>query len=373
MFPMAESARGRAGRDRIQVTATSGQIYVFRAGSLGDAIVSLPAWTAIVARHPGKPLHLITPARQIPGIPDTATVYGMTGHLGEVIRYETTRDGLASVVERVKAIGRGVVYCLMPERSTKAHLRDYVFLRGVVGLKPRGIFPAIAANLRQGPFRPAYSPTVEWQRLLACIGTRDRELRFPLFSPSGPARDVAKWIVSELGHRPFLVGCPGSKMPAKRWPVENYRKVFTAFLAEHSDAGAVLLGSPGEREMCDLVAEVDPGRVLNRAGDLSLDESAALCDRAVCYFGNDTGAMHVAAAMGKPCVAIFSARDYRGKWEPYGDGHVILREDVPCQGCMLEECETESLRCLTSVRPDAAHAALTAMWNSVTTSVATRS
>jgi ADP-heptose:LPS heptosyltransferase len=345
------------------VTAASEQIYVFRAGSLGDAIVSLPAWSSIAERHPGKPLHLITPSRQIPGIPDTATVYGMTGHLGEVVRYGTTREGLAAVVSRVKEIGRGNVYCLMPERSTRAHLRDYAFLRAVVGLRPRGIMPAIFANFRLGPFRPAYSSTVEWKRLLQCVSADDFTLHFPMLVPTPEAHGVANKLAAELEGRPFMVACPGSKMPAKRWPVENYKEVFRRFLGEFPKACVVLLGSPAERAICEEIAAVEPARIANRAGDFSLDESAAVCARAVCYFGNDTGAMHVAAAMGKQCVAVFSARDYEGKWEPFGHGHVILRQDVPCKGCMLEECVNEGLRCLISLDTGVVARSLFAMWS----------
>jgi len=58
--------------------------------------------------------------------------------------------------------------------------------------------------------------------------------------------------------------------------------------------------------------------------------------------------MHLAAAAGIPCVAIFSARDYRGLWEPYGENHKVLRFDVPCSGCGLEVCD-KNLECLNGI------------------------
>lgn len=327
---------------------TQGEIYVFRAGSLGDAIVSLPAWHEIGRRHPDRPLHLITPARRIPGIPTTADVFGMTGRLGEVIRYETSRLGLARTSVEVSRIGRGVVYCLMPERSTRDHIRDLVFMRGVLGLRPRGLMPAIVANLRR-PFRPAYAPTVEWRRLLHCVGGDPAGLLFPLLRPSAAAEEAADRALAPFGDSPFLVACPGSKMPSKRWPAERFRSVLEEFLRSHEEGYVALVGSPDERGLCEQIAEAAPERMLNLAGSLAVDESAAVCHRAACYFGNDTGAMHVAAAMGRPCVAVFSARDYRGKWEPFGAGHTILRRDPPCRHCMLLECTREQLRCLTEI------------------------
>jgi len=67
------------------------------------------------------------------------------------------------------------------------------------------------------------------------------------------------------------------------------------------------------------------------------------------YVGNDTGTMHLAAAVRIPCVAIMSALDWPGHWSPYGSGHTVLRRHVPCEGCMLSVCTTEGLRCLKEI------------------------
>ena len=93
------------------------------------------------------------------------------------------------------------------------------------------------------------------------------------------------------------------------------------------------------------------GTGFSAAGELSVRESAALMEGAQFYLGNDTGAMHLAAAMGRPCVAVFSARDWPGRWHPYGEGHKVLRFDVSCSGCMLKICDRE-LQCLKGIQVD---------------------
>lgn len=75
-------------------------------------------------------------------------------------------------------------------------------------------------------------------------------------------------------------------------------------------------------------------------------ESAAVLKRSRGYLGNDTGTMHLAAMVGVPCVALFSARDYPGQWEPYGHGHAVLRHETDCAGCMLEVCHERGNECL---------------------------
>lgn len=339
---------------------------MFRAGSLGDSLVALPAWKEVCNRHSGRPIHLITPARQLPGIPDTATVFAMTGRLGKVIRYDTSRTCLKRAASELKALGRGIVYGLMPQRPSLHHIRDWMFMRGVVGLRTRGFGSAILSNLRRGPFCESYSPLIEWQRLLSLVGGDKATLHFPLLSVPDAARAAAVRALALLDGVPFAVVCPGSKMPAKLWPLDRYRETLRRFLADRGDAAVVLVGSPQEKSLCETLVAIDPSRVLNLAGDLTVEESAAVCEAAVCYFGNDTGAMHLAAAMGRPCVALFSARDYPLKWVPYGDGHEILRHDPSCSGCMLQECVAEQLRCLTAISSDDALKALNRCWNQAT-------
>lgn len=336
---------------------------MFRAGSLGDSLVALPAWKQLCDRHSGQSIHLITPAKQLPGIPDTATVFAMTGRLGNVIRYDTSHGSLKRAAAEVRALGGGIVYGLMPQRPSLHHVRDWLFMRGVVGLQTRGFGRAILSNLRRGPFRRSYSPLIEWRRLLSLVGSDGAKLQFPLLSVPGAARAAATRSLAPLDGRRLVVVCPGSKMPAKLWPLDRYCDTLRRFLSKQDDAAVVLLGSPQEKTVCEAIVAIDPSRVLNLAGDLSVEESAAVCEAAICYFGNDTGAMHLAAAMGLPCVAVFSARDYPLKWVPYGDGHEILRHDPSCSGCMLQKCVTEKLRCLTAISADQALDALNRCWH----------
>ena len=91
----------------------------------------------------------------------------------------------------------------------------------------------------------------------------------------------------------------------------------------------------------------------NAAGELTVRQSAAVLDHCKMYLGNDTGTMHLAAAQSVPCVALFSARDWPGRWYPNGTANVILRQVVDCEGCMLETCDKGNL-CLDLITEQAA-------------------
>jgi ADP-heptose:LPS heptosyltransferase len=145
---------------------------------------------------------------------------------------------------------------------------------------------------------------------------------------------------------PWVAVCTGGKTNSQLWPWERYGEVMHLLIKEQG-LFPIVVGGREDREIGEkLVRQWGTG--LCAAGELSVRESAALMEGARFYLGNDTGVMHLAAAVGIPCVAIFSARNWPGTWEPYGSGHKVLRFDVPCSGCSLSTCN-QQLQCLSNI------------------------
>jgi ADP-heptose:LPS heptosyltransferase len=91
------------------------------------------------------------------------------------------------------------------------------------------------------------------------------------------------------------------------------------------------------------------GRGYNAAGSLGLRASLSAIKRCKMFFGNDTGTMHMAAAVSVPCVAIFSSRERPGLWFPHGEGHRVFRSQIECEGCGLVECIERQNECLKRI------------------------
>jgi heptosyltransferase III len=91
---------------------------------------------------------------------------------------------------------------------------------------------------------------------------------------------------------------------------------------------------------------------LNLCGVTSPRETAAVMGRATLFVGHDSGPMHLAAAVGIRCVALFSARNLPRVWFPFGTNHRVIYHDVPCKGCGLETCVKFKKKCITSVSVD---------------------
>jgi ADP-heptose:LPS heptosyltransferase len=161
--------------------------------------------------------------------------------------------------------------------------------------------------------------------------------------------NVKRWLwgLPDDGGRRWLAIGPGSKMPCKIWPSERYLAV-AKYLVSENDLWPVIFGGPGDRYIGERLLQ-ELGRGYVAAGVLGVRDSMAAMERCLLFLGNDTGTMHMAAACGVRCVAIFSSRDIPGLWYPYGNGHVVLRTQVSCEGCMLEECVERKMKCILSI------------------------
>lgn len=154
----------------------------------------------------------------------------------------------------------------------------------------------------------------------------------------------------ELPTGDVTVLCPGAEFgPAKRWPPRHFAAVARGELAR----GRVvwLLGSPGDASTCDEIAGMTGAGVINLAGRTTLLEAVdliSLADRVVC---NDSGLMHVAAALDRRVVALYGSTspDFT---PPLGARATVLRHPIECSPCFQRQCPLGHLQCLESLLPE---------------------
>jgi heptosyltransferase-1 len=138
---------------------------------------------------------------------------------------------------------------------------------------------------------------------------------------------------------------PGARWPTKLWPAAHWARL-AEWLARDKGFQVVITGSPGDRDLArEIVAQAEVP-LLDLSGRTSLAELAALFQKARLAVTTDTGPMHLAAALGKPVVALFGPT---APWRtgPFGEGHEIVRLELPCSPCFRRQC-TEP-RCLTDL------------------------
>ena len=158
-----------------------------------------------------------------------------------------------------------------------------------------------------------------------------------------PEREEARWIVL----------LPGGRWDNKRWPVQNF-VALARRLREIPALRLLVLGSKDERPLGDTIAAAVPDFCLNLAGETSLDEMIEWIRLSRLVITNDTGPMHVAAALGRPVLAIFGPTD-PSNTGPYGQlQNVMQTGSLPCVPCLKSRCAyREELACLHAISPAA--------------------
>ncbi|MBI5329661.1 MAG: lipopolysaccharide heptosyltransferase II [Betaproteobacteria bacterium] len=150
--------------------------------------------------------------------------------------------------------------------------------------------------------------------------------------------------------RPILALCPGAEFgPAKRWPEAHYAAVARAKLAQGWQVW--LFGSAKDRPVTDAIAALLPAPVANLAGLTSLEEVVDLLALARAVVSNDSGLMHLAAAVDAPLAAIYGSSD-PGYTPPLSPRARVLRLGLECSPCFQRECPLGHLDCLHKLTPE---------------------
>ena len=171
-------------------------------------------------------------------------------------------------------------------------------------------------------------------------------------------RRQAEETLLSAGARPnairIAIGAGASYGSAKCWPPDRFAGCVNHFRL-HTDVDVILFGTAAEQKVSDAIAAGIRGPSLSLVGKTAIAALPALLSRCQLFVGNDSGAMHVAAAVGLPVVAIFGPTDPHGT-APVTPRCTVVREKPYCSPCFLRRCPIDH-RCMTSVRPEAVEAA----------------
>jgi heptosyltransferase-2 len=154
---------------------------------------------------------------------------------------------------------------------------------------------------------------------------------------------------SRRGATRIAIGAGASYGSAKCWLPERFARVADA-LAEKFDAEVLLFGTPAEAQVSSAIVGAMRHAAIDLTGATSIAELPALLSRCQLFIGNDSGAMHVAAAVGLPIVAVFGPTDPLGT-APVTPRCTVVQQKPYCSPCFLRRCPTDH-RCMTRVSPE---------------------
>jgi heptosyltransferase-2 len=310
---------------------------------LGDAVMTLPALRAVRSIFPRA--HLAVVAR-----PAVAGIYARESVVDEVVVYSGSRSKCAAQL-REKRFDAAILFqnafdaallawlARIPERiGYRRDGRGFLLTRAIAvpesGEIPRHERFYYLELLRRAGLMERF-PESEAIRLDG----------IPAAKAAGQARLAAMGIEG-----PVIGMSPGAAYGgAKRY--DRFAEVGQSL----SPANFLVFGSPSEQELCASVAAQIPG-ARNLAGSTTLAEFIELAAACCVFLTNDSGAMHVASALGVPTVTVFGATDDTTTG-PTGPLARIVREHTECAPCLLRECPIDH-RCMTRISPERVAAAV---------------
>jgi len=330
------------------------KVLIYRLGSLGDMVVALPCFHLIAQAFPEAERVLLTNFPVHSKAPAAAAVLRNSDLVHGYIGYHVgTRNigELARLAWRIRSFNPDIVIYLMPVRPAKDVIRDRRFLKLVGGAR---IFGIPGEEERKHAFDPKSgryeAEASRLARSLSALGDVNLEDRGNWsLNLTVEEKGAAAVALGPLMRKPLVVCGPGTKMQAKDWGQENWRALLTWFHSRYPDFGLAFIGAVEDSDVCEYAARDWAGPRINLCGKLTPRESAAVIEHARVFLGPDSGPMHLAASVGTPCVAAFSARAMPGTWFPYGHQHQVIYHQTSCYGCHLETCIAEARRCLTSI------------------------
>jgi lipopolysaccharide heptosyltransferase II len=144
---------------------------------------------------------------------------------------------------------------------------------------------------------------------------------------------------------------PGARWLNKHWPVEYFAELVRRLARKFPEARFAILGDGRDKPIGGIISRIEPERCLNLCGQTSLLEMVEWIRLCGLMITNDTGPMHVAAALGKPLVALFGPTEPR-RTGPYGQLQNVLRLDLPCSPCLKSYCTyAKPNECLKALPP----------------------
>jgi ADP-heptose:LPS heptosyltransferase len=326
---------------------------LLRFSSIGDVLQTLSVAGKLGESFPGAEIHWVT--RE-----EFAPLLETHPHITKVWTLKRGPKGLAGL-EELKRLGTE----LKRERFTHiydAHnnLRSRILCWQLKGFANWRVLAGQIKFLRRSIYR--------WRRFLLF---KLRINRFPKPFPGQLAllEPLQKWELNTAPPNPpqlflpadrltqtrrlipwtdFVTLAPSASYPLKRWPVEHWIRLIQLV----PDCNFVILGGP-EDQFVKHIVEVGPERVLNLAGKLSLFQSADTVELSRCLISNDTGLLHVAEQIGKPCIALMGPAPFGYPGRPKTR---ILERDLWCRPCSKHgqgPCvNPEFQKCLRDITPE---------------------
>ena len=317
------------------------RILIIKPSAIGDVVHALPVLNLLRRRWPAAHVSwLVTPA--------CAGLLERHPQLDEVIRFERRELGRGWRSPRAAMELLRFMLDLGRRRFDLVVDLQGLFRSGWLAAATRAPVRVGPANAREGawlfyshrvPTGPLEQHAIERYLTVAqAVGCERTPVEFHF-----AVDDADRAAVAALTPQRYAVLMPGANWLTKQWPVERFAALVGP-LRERFGLDSVVAGGPDTAHLAEKVPAT-----ANLAGRTNLRQLVALLERAELVVANDSGPMHIAAALGRPLVAPYGPTSPI-RTGPYRREDAVIRLDIPCSPCFARQCSHQS--CLQWLKPE---------------------
>jgi heptosyltransferase-2 len=325
-----------------------GKILIRSTNWIGDAIMTTPAVRTIRDNFPNAHISVLVH-------PWVADVFSASPHVDEIINYHkrSTHKGLSGM----RALGRQLAeqkfdMAILLQNAFEAALLArlaHIPVRAGYSRDCRGLLLTHSVKIRK-EIRKIHQVHY-YQGLLKELGLKcgSDEL---FLAVSGNDKEWVNDLISQKDNPDgSIIGLnPGAAYgPAKRWPAEKYGEL-AAKLVKELGVTVVVFGTDADTEAAKIIKNRAGKDIINLCGKTTLSQAMAMIDACDCFVTNDSGLMHVGAALNTPLVAIFGSTNHVTTG-PFSKNSIVLRKELPCSPCLKTHCKTD-FKCMLTIEAD---------------------
>lgn len=340
---------------------------------LGDAVMTTPALLRLREHFPETHFTLLTPEKlrdlwqQHPAVDDILTFRANEGTFAVGRKLRAEKFDLALILPNSPRSALEVWLAGIPRRIGYARPWRNLFLTQTVAARPEAvqmqkrslgeirnlINPALTYHASRVTHPASAHQLHEYLHLASALGVEADLLAPQLVVVSNEIEAARSKFGLNETTAPILGLNPGAEYgPAKRWPVERFIEVATK-IQQQTNCLWLILGGKNDVALAETIhSALRPPlfALRNLASQTSLRELMALLKLCRVLLTNDTGPMHVAAALGTPVVVPFGSTspELTGPGLPGDPRHRLLKSDAPCSPCFLRECPID-FRCMNGI------------------------
>lgn len=328
------------------------RILIRAANWVGDAVMSLPATASIRKNFPNAQIYMLAK-------PWVAPIFENNNDIDQIIIYDANAAhkgplGLLRLCRELRQY-RFDLAVLIPNAFSSGLISFFAGIPNRLGYNTDGRSLLLTHPVNMKPEHKLRHHIDYYMGILegACLHRFSNKLNLML---SQDERINAQNILKNKGVKNpgRIIGInPGAAFgSAKRWFPIRYADLCIRFQKEYENISILVFGGPGEEELGQQICEIVGKECINLCGKTSLREAVALIEKCSLFITNDSGLMHIAAALDIPQIAVFGPTNHTTTSPASSNSHMV-RVPTPCSPCMKPECLPGHHECMKAVSVEA--------------------